>query len=85
MGRGMGHGGGDGMGAGMRGPALGESFPVARFHIAQKVSDSPKLPQSLVKMRKLTERDVSNPDRLASHPSAWSAVPSCFAHLDGSG
>lgn len=64
MGREMGHGGGHGMGAGMRGPALGESFPVARFHIAQKVSDSPKLPQSLVKMRKLTERDISNPERI---------------------
>ncbi len=61
MGRGMGHGGGDGMGAGMRGPALGESFSVARFHIAQKVSDSPKLPQRLVKMRNLT---ASNPERI---------------------
>ena len=61
MGRGMGHGGAGGMGAGMRGPAQGESFPVARFHIAQKVSDSPKLPQRLVKMRNLT---ASNPERI---------------------
>ncbi|ARO88368.1 bilirubin oxidase [Nitrosospira lacus] len=68
MGGGMG-----GMGGGMRGrgrggmvrggPAQGESFPIARFHIAAKVSDSPRLPQSLVKMRKLMEHDVSNPDR----------------------
>jgi len=66
MGGGMGMGGMGrvGMGMGTSGPALGEPFPIARFHIAEKVSESPKLPQSLVKMRKLSEHDVSNPDRL---------------------
>lgn len=66
VGGGMGHGGGDGrgMGMGMQGPALGEPFTVAKFHIAQKVGDSPRLPQSLVKIHKLTERDVSNPTRI---------------------
>ena len=65
-GMGMGMGGmGGGMGRGMRmkGPALGESISVAKFHISGKVSESPKLPKSLVKMRKLTDRNVSNPDR----------------------
>lgn len=66
MGGGMGHGGGGGrgMGMGMRGPALGESFAVVKFHIAQRADDSPRLPQSLVKIQKLTERDVSNPAKI---------------------
>jgi suppressor of ftsI/bilirubin oxidase len=43
-GMGMGMGGmGGGMGRGMRmkGPALGESISVAKFHISGKVSESP--------------------------------------------
>ncbi|SCY38436.1 multicopper oxidase family protein [Nitrosospira sp. Nsp13] len=64
MGGGMGGMRGGRMGGmGRRGPALGESISVAKFHISGKVSESPKLPKSLVKMRKLTDRGVSNPDR----------------------
>jgi suppressor of ftsI/bilirubin oxidase len=66
MGGGMGHrgGGGRGMGMGMRGPVLGDSFTVVKFHIAQRADDSPRLPQSLAKIQKLTERNISNPDRI---------------------
>jgi suppressor of ftsI/bilirubin oxidase len=64
MGGGMGGMRGGRMGGmGRRGPGLGESISVAKFHISGKVGESPKLPKSLVKMRKLTDRDVSNPDR----------------------
>ena len=63
MGGRMGMGGGMGRSMRMRGSAIGESISVAKFHISGKASESPKLPQSLVKMRKLTDRDVSNPDR----------------------
>ncbi len=41
----------------------GEAFPIVRFHIAKKVSDSPKLPETLVRMRSLMEQDASNPDQ----------------------
>lgn len=67
MGMGRGRGGMGGMHRGdmMRGGlAQGAAFPIVAFHIDQKVSESPKLPQSLVKIRELTERDVSNPARL---------------------
>lgn len=45
---------------GMSGFAQGEKFPVARFRIAEKVSDSPELPSKLIRMRSLTERDAVN-------------------------
>lgn len=58
MRRGMG-----GMGMMSGGLSQGEAFPLVKFHIAGKVSNSPKLPETLVRMRSLTEQDVSNPDR----------------------
>jgi Putative multicopper oxidases len=62
MGRGrMGGRGSRGMGTG--GLAQGEDFPIVKFSVVEKVSESPRLPQRLVKMRDLTERDVSNPDQ----------------------
>ena len=73
MGRGMdemGHGRhGDGRrrgGMGMMAGELGQgaSFPIVNFRIAEKVSDSPTLPGKLVPMRRLTEKDVSNPSRI---------------------
>ena len=60
MGGGM---GGEAMGMMMGVMAQGEPFPIAKFRIAEKISESPQLPQTLVKMKRLTERDVSNPDR----------------------
>ena len=70
---GMGRGISGGMGGGMGGIvpmasrgghlAQGEAFPVVRFHIQEKTTESHKLPKSLVKMRSLTERDVANPNR----------------------
>jgi len=41
----------------------GETFPIIKFHITKKVGDSPILPKTLIKMRRLTEQDVSNPDQ----------------------
>jgi FtsP/CotA-like multicopper oxidase with cupredoxin domain len=59
------HGGGRGMGRGMGmmmgGLSQGEAFPILKFHITKKVSDSPTPPKTLIKMRSLTEQDVSNP------------------------
>lgn len=64
MGMGMRGGmGGEAMGMMMGGMAQGESFSIAKFRIAEKISESPRLPQTLVKMKRLTELDVSNPDR----------------------
>jgi suppressor of ftsI/bilirubin oxidase len=68
---GMRHGGrqhgwrgvGRGMGMMMGRLPQGEAFPIIQFHIIKKVSDSPTLPKTLVKMRRLTEQDVSNPDQ----------------------
>lgn len=62
MGRGrMGGRGGMGMGTGSL--AQGEDFPIVKFSIVEKVSESPRLPKKLVRMRNLTERDVSNLDQ----------------------
>ena len=63
---GMRHGGrrmGRGMGMMMGGLPQGETFPIIKFHITKKVGDSPILPKTLIKMRSLTEQDVSNPDQ----------------------
>ncbi len=65
-------GGGMGRMGGMRGGmgmmnntlAQGAQFPIATFHIIEKVSDSPKLPTQLVKIKRLTEKAVDN----ANHP-----------------
>jgi suppressor of ftsI/bilirubin oxidase len=54
---------GRGMGMMNGGLLQGEAFPIIKFHIAERVDDSPKLPEKLVSMRSLTERDISNPDR----------------------
>ena len=54
---------GRGMGMMNGGLLQGESFPIIKFHITERVGDSPGLPEKLVSMRSLTERDISNPDR----------------------
>ena len=54
---------GRGMGVMNGGLLQGESFPIIKFHITERVGDSPRLPEKLVSMRSLTERDISNPDR----------------------
>lgn len=56
-----------GMGRGMMGMMGGlgqnEVIDIAKFHITEQVSDSPKLPTELIPIRRLTERDISEPDR----------------------
>jgi suppressor of ftsI/bilirubin oxidase len=77
MGRGRmgGRGGMGGMGTGRL--AQGEDFPIVKFSIVEKVSESPRLPKRLVRMRNLTERDVSNPD----HPVPIAAMMEHMAPL----
>ncbi|MDT8425863.1 MAG: multicopper oxidase domain-containing protein [Methyloprofundus sp.] len=60
--------GGMGMGRGMMGmmtSALGQGdkFAIATFKVTEKVSDSPKLPQSLGRFERLTEASVDNPNK----------------------
>jgi FtsP/CotA-like multicopper oxidase with cupredoxin domain len=38
----------------------GGKFPIAAFVVNEKVSDSPKLPENLVSLRRFTEADVDN-------------------------
>ena len=52
-----------GKGMRRRGSAQGEDFTITKFHITGKVSDSPTLPETLVKVTDLTEKDASNPDQ----------------------
>ena len=59
-GRGMGHGR---MGMMMNQLTQEETFTIIKFHITKKVGDSLALPKTLVKMRSLTEKDISNPDQ----------------------
>ena len=65
---------GGGMGGGMRqgmgrmgmmdgASAQNEVISIAKFHIAEKISDSPKLPAELIPIRRLTAQDISNPDK----------------------
>ena len=57
---------GDGMGRmGMTsgGLAPGASFPIVKFKISEQVGDSPKLPEHLVSIKRLTAKDISNPDK----------------------
>lgn len=49
-----------GMGMMSGGLAQGAKFPIATFHVTEKVSDSPALPKKLVNFQRLTERDVDN-------------------------
>lgn len=59
------------MGGGMRGGrgmmrdglGQGSKFPLVKFHIAGKTSESPQLPPVLSKFKRLTDRDVANPDK----------------------
>lgn len=61
MGRGM-HGGRGGMGM-MDGTAnQSEKDTIVRFTIAEQVGDSPKLPDTLVPIQRMTAKDASNPD-----------------------
>lgn len=57
-------GGRGGMGIMAGGAGQGKSFPIVKFHMAEKVSDTPKLPSRLVPIQRLTEKDMSNPDRI---------------------
>jgi bilirubin oxidase len=54
----MGNRGGMGMMGGKL--AQGTKFAIATFNVTEKVSDSPKLPSSLIKFERLTESDVDN-------------------------
>ncbi len=54
--------GGMGMMAG--GLVQGKLLPIVKFHIAEQVSDSPKLPRKLVPIRRLTNKDISNPGKV---------------------
>ncbi len=55
------------MGRGMMGMMGGlgqnEVIDIVKFQITEQVSDSPKLPNELISMRRFTERDISQPDR----------------------
>jgi blue copper oxidase len=51
-----------GMGMMSGGLGQGEKFPIAIFHVTEKVGDSPKLPVQLVRRQRLTEKDVDNAD-----------------------
>ena len=63
MGRGM-HGGRGGMGM-MEGAAnQSDTDTIVRFTIAGQVSDSPKLPDTLIPMRRLTAKDASDANRV---------------------
>lgn len=52
-------------GTGGMGSALGqdEVISIAKFHIVEQVSESPKLPTQLASMHRLTAQDISNPDK----------------------
>lgn len=69
MGGGMrgGRGGEDRRGGGMGmmggGLAQGSKFPLVKFHIAEKTSESPQLPTTLASFKRLLDRDVANPDK----------------------
>jgi len=69
MGRGMMGNGSMRHGMGRMMDAMGSGFgqdeviDIAKFQIHEQVGDSPKLPVELIPMRRLTERDVSQPDR----------------------
>ena len=68
MGRGMGGGGmRHGMGRmGMMADTLSQEGKIAifRFHVAEQVGDSPKLPAELVPMTRLTAQNASNPEKI---------------------
>lgn len=52
-----------GMGRMSGGLAPGASFPIVKFQITEQVSDSPQLPNTLVPMRRLTEKDIANTEK----------------------
>ena len=49
-----------GMGMMSGGLAQGAKFPIATFHVTEKVSDSPELPKKLVDFERLTLKQVDN-------------------------
>jgi len=63
MGGGMGGGMRQGMGRMEGASAQNEVISIVKFHITEKISDSPKLPTELVPMRRLTTQDISSPDK----------------------
>lgn len=50
---------------GMMGDGLtqGKAFPIVKFSIAEKTSDSPALPDKLVTMKRLSAKDLAHPDK----------------------
>lgn len=58
-------GGGMRGGRGMMSDGLGQGskFPLIKFHIAGKTSESPQLPAALTQFKRLADRDVANPDK----------------------
>lgn len=61
MGRGM-HGGRGGMGMMEGAASQSGKHTIARFTINEQVSDSPKLPDTLIPMHRLTAKDASDPN-----------------------
>lgn len=57
---GMNHGRGRMMGGTL---AQGKSFPIVKFRVTEKVSDSPRLPSKLVNMTRLGTQDLTNPEK----------------------
>ncbi len=58
-------GGGMRGGRGMMSDGLGQGskFPLVKFHIVGKTSESPQLPAALTQFKRLADRDVANPDK----------------------
>lgn len=62
MGGGGMRGGRGGMGMMEDESPQGKEDTIVRFAISEQVSDSPRLPDTLIPMHRFTEKDVSNPD-----------------------
>ncbi len=77
----MGRMGGGGMGMMSSGIPQGSQFKIASFRISQKVSDSPELPDRLVSIPRLTEKDVNN--RNNPIPIALRMMPMMSPRLNG--
>ncbi|QOJ21323.1 MAG: multicopper oxidase domain-containing protein [Gammaproteobacteria bacterium] len=63
MGRGM-HGGRGGMGMMEDGVGQSGKDMIVRFTITEQVGDSPKLPETLIPIHRLTAQDASDPNRV---------------------
>ncbi|GJL75242.1 multicopper oxidase family protein [Nitrosomonas sp.] len=57
---GMGRGRMGGMHGGL---AQGGSFPIVRFNITEQINDSPRLPEKLAPMQRLSTKDLTSPEK----------------------